>query len=129
MSVQTTSKVTKTETEVLVDLIIDSIQDIKGKRITKLDLRQIDDAPANYFIICEGESVTQVNAIAQHISRRVREELQLRHSRIEGVDSAKWVLVDYFDTIVHVFYPETREYYDLDDLWNDAIRTNYEDLP
>jgi len=129
LSVQTTSKVTKTETEVLVDLIIDSIQDIKGKRITKLDLRQIDDAPANYFIICEGESVTQVNAIAQHISRRVREELQLRHSRIEGVDSAKWVLVDYFDTIVHVFYPETREYYDLDDLWNDAIRTNYEDLP
>ncbi len=128
MSVQTSSLVAKTDTELLVDLIIDSIQDIKGKRITKLDLRQVDDAPASYFVVCEGESVTQVNAIAQHISKRVREELQIRYSHLEGLESSKWVLVDYFDIVAHVFYPETRAYYDIEDLWNDAIITEYEDL-
>ncbi len=115
-------------TDSLSEVIIDSIQDIKGKNILKLDLRHIDDAPTDFFIICEGDSVTQVNAIAGNISRRVKDECGIRHSRLEGMANAKWVLVDYFDIVVHVFYPETRKYYELEDLWLDAKSTEYQNL-
>ncbi|MEL6391009.1 MAG: ribosome silencing factor [Bacteroidota bacterium] len=123
------SPVIRSDDNALVDLIIDSIQDIKGKRITKLDLREVEEAPANYFIICEGESITQVRAISQNINRRVKSELSIRPAHTEGIAESKWILVDYFDTIVHVFYPETRAFYDLEELWNDANFTHYEDLP
>ena len=94
--------------EQLNDLIIDCIQDIKGKNIVKLDLRQLKEAPADFFIICEGDSNTQIRA--------------------EGKDFGRWVLLDYYNTLVHVFHPEARAYYDLEDLWSDAQVTSYENL-
>jgi ribosome-associated protein len=112
----------------LNDLIIDAIQDIKGKNIVKLDLRHIDDAPADYFIICEGDSTTQVKAIGLNVDRRLREEMSVKPDHVEGMLGAKWVLVDFFNTVVHIFYPETRGYYDLEDLWSDALVTSYPDL-
>lgn len=111
----------------LNDLIVDAIQDIKGKNIVQLDLRKLDESPADYFIICEGESSTQVSSIANNVYKRVKEELGLRPHR-EGQGAANWVLVDYFDTIVHVFYPETRALYDLEDLWGDADFTEFQNL-
>jgi len=124
-----TQVVTKaTNSDSLTNLIIDSIQDIKGKNILKLDLRSIDEAPADYFIICEGESNTQINAIAGNIHKRVKEELGLHPSHREGQDLSKWVLVDYFDVVVHVFYPETREFYEIEDLWGDAKVTEYQNI-
>lgn len=116
------------ETAVLIDLIIDSIQDIKGKNIIKLDLREIDSSPTDYFIICEGESSTQVRAISANIHKRIKQELAVHPSSREGVQDSNWVLVDYFDTVVHVFYPETRKYYDLEDLWSDAVITEYDNV-
>lgn len=112
----------------LTELIVDSIQDIKGKNIVRLDLRDIDDAPTDFFIICEGDSVTQVNAIADNIVRRLKEELDIRPSHVEGKQSAQWVLVDYFDVVVHVFYPETRKFYEIEDLWADAKHTEYQNI-
>ncbi len=112
----------------LVALIVDSIQDIKGKNLITLDLSKIEDAPADYFIICSGESSTQIRAISQNVSRRIKNELGLSPSHTEGTNDARWCLVDYFDIVVHVFYPETRDYYDLEDLWSDAIVTSYEDV-
>ncbi len=112
----------------LLDTIIDSIQDIKGKNIVKVDLRSIDDAATNYFVICEGESTTQIKAIANNISRRVKSELQLSPSHTEGTQDSRWMLVDYFDVVVHIFYPEARRYYDLEDLWSDGVITEYEDV-
>jgi ribosome-associated protein len=114
--------------ETLNDWIIDAIQDIKGKNIIKLDLRKIDDSPADYFIICEGESSTQVKAISDNIGRKIKEKLGLNPSHTEGIDGAKWILVDYFDTVVHVFYPETRAYYEIEDLWGDADLTHIENI-
>lgn len=119
---------TKVSEEALADLVIDSIQDIKGKNIVKLDLRKLDNAPTDYFIICEGESSTQVRAISQNISRRINEELGLKPNHSEGIEDSKWILVDYFDLIVHIFYPETRAFYDLENLWHDADRRIYQDL-
>jgi ribosome-associated protein len=109
----------------LNDWIIDAIQDIKGKNIIKLDLRKIDDAPADYFIICEGDSVTQIKAISDNISKKIYNEMGISANHIEGFIGAKWILVDFFDTIVHVFYPETRMFYEIEELWSDAKITEY----
>ncbi len=110
------------------DLIIDAIQDIKGKRIVKLDLRNTDDAPTDYFIICEGESTTQVKAISNSIARKVKNELGISPNHVEGLNNAQWILVDFFDTVVHIFHPETRKYYEIEELWNDADSLEYDDL-
>lgn len=114
--------------EALNDLIVDAIQDIKGKNILKLDLRSLDDAPADYFIICEGDSSTQINAIAGNIQKRTKTEIGQRALHREGLNSTTWVLVDYFNTIVHVFHPESREFYALEELWGDAEITEYQNL-
>ena len=116
----------KSESQFLA-LIIDSIQDIKGKNIVQLDLRHLPDAPASFFIICEGESNTQIKAIAGNVERRAKEEAgQRAHS--EGQLGAKWVLVDFFDVIVHVFDKGTRHYYELEDLWSDAHSVEYKNI-
>ena len=114
--------------EELNELIIDSIQDIKGLNIVKLDLRKLHDTPTHYFIICEGESTVQVKAIAGNISRRLRAEADTAATHIEGMDTGKWVCLDYFNTVIHVFYPETRAFYELERLWSDAKVTEYQNL-
>lgn len=116
------------DTELLNTTIIDAIQDIKGKRIVKMDLRNTDGAPTDYFIICEGESVTQVKAIASNIEKRISRELGFKANHTEGTGNAEWVLVDFFNTIVHIFYPETRKFYDIEELWSDSDTVEYEDL-
>jgi ribosome-associated protein len=116
------------EDEAFHDLIIDCIQDIKGKHIVKLDLRALPEAPASYFIICEGDSNTQIRGISDRIITRVRDEAGIRPLHVEGKIVGRWVLVDYGATVVHIFYPETRAHYDLEDLWSDAAFTKYENL-
>lgn len=114
--------------EEMNDIIVDAIQDIKGKDILKLDLRKVDAAPVEFFIICSGDSTTQVKAIANRIYKRVKDELGIRPNHTEGKENSQWVLVDYFNTVVHVFHPASREFYELEDLWSDAKITSYENL-
>lgn len=109
-------------------LIIDSIQDIKGKNLVKLDLRHLDDAPTSFFIICEGDSNTQVKAISENIYRRLKNEAGEFPSHYEGQQNSMWICMDYFETVVHVFYKDTRTYYELEDLWSDGIFTEYQDV-
>ena len=110
----------KSEKQLLINTIIDSIQDTKGEDIRILDLTNIENAAADYFIICSANSNTQVNAIAGNIERRVRNELKERPWHTEGEENALWVLVDYISVVVHVFQKHIREYYDIEDLWSDA---------
>ena len=119
---------TKHASQELNDIIVDAIQDIKGQNIVKLDLRKLEDAPTDFFIICEGESNTQVKSIADNIQKRTKQDLQTFPAHVEGGQSATWVLVDYFTTVVHVFHPEKRAFYELEDLWSDAQFTEYADL-
>jgi ribosome-associated protein len=114
--------------EMLNDAIIDAIQDLKGKKLIKLDLRKIHDAPTDFFIICEGDSNVQVRAITDSIYRKVKESYQTTPSHIEGGLQSTWVVMDYFDTVVHVFHRDTRAFYELEDLWSDGVLTTYEDL-
>ena len=110
----------------LHDLIIDSISDIKGKNIVLLNLKALDDAPADYFIVAEGDSTTQVRAIANNIERRLKDEQKIHPGHVEGTQHAKWVCMDYFDIVVHIFHPETRRFYELEQLWSDAERIEYQ---
>lgn len=128
MSVQALLKRNPSQVEQFTDLIIDSIQDIKGKNIVKLDLRNLDDAPTDFFVICEGDSTTQVRAIAGNVYKRLKEELGQTPLHIEGRTNARWICLDFFNVVVHVFHKETRQFYELEDLWSDAQFTEYENL-
>lgn len=118
----------ETATEAFADLVVDSIQDIKGKQIVRIDLRGVDDAPSDFFVVCEGESHVQVRAIAENVRRRARDEAGERVGSVEGIAAGNWVCLDYFDTVVHVFGPDVRGFYDLESLWSDAPSVRYEDV-
>ncbi|WP_104734558.1 ribosome silencing factor [Hanstruepera ponticola] len=113
----------------LITSILGGIEDVKGKEINILDLREIENTVCDYFIICEGTSNTQVNAIVNSIQKKVSKELKDKPWHIEGEDNAEWVLMDYVNIVVHVFQKHIREYYDIESLWGDAkttvIETNY----
>ncbi len=112
---------TKTiNTDTLINKIIEGIEEVKGKNITLLDLRNIDNAVTQYFIIAEGTSNTQVQAISDSIKKVVSKNLQQKPWHIEGEDKAEWILMDYVDIVVHVMQKSTREYYNLEELWGDA---------
>ncbi len=128
MNSQNQAQQSNFSSEELNALIIESIQDIKGKNLLKLDLRQLDDAPASFFIICEGDSSTQVKAISDNIYKRLKNEAGDMPLHYEGQQNSMWICMDYFDTVVHVFYKDTRKYYELEDLWSDGIFTEYQDL-
>jgi ribosome-associated protein len=116
------------DTEELNELVIDSIHDIKGKNVVKLDLRHLEEAPSDYFIICEGDSNTQVKAIADNIYRRIKDEMGILPNHTEGQRESLWICIDYFTTVVHIFYREKRGFYDLESLWSDAKFVEYETL-
>lgn len=109
-------------TKALVDTIVDGIQDIKGKDIVILDLTHLQNSVTEYFIICSGESSTQVDGISSSITRKTREQLKEKPWHTEGINNSEWVLLDYVNVVVHVFYKEVREFYNLEDLWADAER-------
>lgn len=104
----------------LKDFIVESIKDRKGKDITVLDLRKLEQSIADYFIICHGDSNTQVDAISENIDRQTRSELQEHPIHKEGTENLQWVLLDYGEIVVHVFQEEYRSFYNLEDLWADA---------
>ena len=108
--------------------IIDAIQDRKGQKIVDLNFDAIESAPAQNFIICQGKSTSQVSAIADNIREKLREKLGLKPYNIDGYRNSQWIILDYGNIMVHVFLPEFREYYNLEDLWNDAKMIEIPDL-
>lgn len=100
---------------------VDAALDKKATRVTLLDLRGVG-AFADFFVICTGTNIRQVQAIADGVEERLK-QTGTRPAHVEGYDRAEWVLLDYFDFIVHVFTPDTREFYSLDRLWGTATRT------
>ncbi len=107
----------------LFKTIISAIQDKKGESIVSLDLRKIDEAVADFFILCEVQSSVQIKAIADHIEAEVKEKCEERVYHTERGD--EWTLVDYVNVVVHIFMREHRKFYDLESLWADAERTEH----
>lgn len=116
------------QTKQLVETIIKGIQEKKGSHIVVADMDGIDGAVCRCFVICQGASPTQVEAIADSVSDTSREELGEKPVKVIGLDNREWVAMDYGDVMVHVFLPEVREYYDLEHLWADASLTHLPDL-
>jgi len=112
-----------TRADQLIAVILEGIEDVKGQNINILDLRNIENTVCDYFIICEGTSNTQVNAIVNSINKKVSKETKDKPWHIEGSENAEWVLMDYVNVVVHVFQKHIREYYDIESLWGDAVTT------
>ena len=119
---------TDIDSKVLCDAIVEGMQENKAKDIVVLDLRGIDSAVTDFFVICSGESNVQVDGIANTIQRYTRKELQERPWHQEGKTNSEWILLDYVSVVAHIFYKDARSFYDIEDLWSDAKRTNIPDL-
>ncbi|MFN8261193.1 MAG: ribosome silencing factor [Chitinophagales bacterium] len=114
-----------TSADTLCDLVVSLIQDKKGNNIVSLDLRKIPEAITDYFIICDGSSTVQVRAILDHLEEEVKKQTSLKPYHVEGRSNGEWCLIDFGDVIVHVFQTEKREFYQLEDLWSDAVVEHY----
>lgn len=110
----------------LQDAIIDAITDRKGRDITIVDMTHIETAPLSQFIIAQGSSTTNVAAIADHIREKVQNVTGIKPYNYDGYTAGEWIVLDYGHLLVHIFLPETRERYRLEELWSDAAIT---DLP
>ncbi len=117
----TTTRLTKNSK--LFKTIIKAIQEKKGQQVVSLDLKKIDEAVADFFILCEANSNIQIKAIAQNIEESVETECGERPYHVEHGDT--WTLVDYVNIVIHIFQHEQRKFYNLETLWADAPRTEH----
>ena len=113
------------ETKKLKELIVEALSDIKGEEIVALDMRKLDESVSDFFIIAHGTSHTQVGALSDSVFKKIKDELGLFPKAQEGKISGNWVILDYFDVVVHIFHKEAREYYQLEELWSDAKTVAY----
>lgn len=116
------------ETEALVKRIAEGIQERKGRDIVVADLTATDNTVCKYFVICQGNTPTQVAAIADSVSDYVRINAGVKPTAVEGLRNARWVAMDYSDVLVHIFVPEDRAFYNLENLWADAQLTEIPNL-
>lgn len=116
------------QTRQLVDTIVKGIQEKKGQNIVVADLSNIEGSICKYFVISQGNSPAQVEAITESVGDFARNELQERPTAVAGLENAQWVAMDFADVLVHIFLPDVREFYDLEHLWADAQLTQVPDL-
>jgi len=108
------------ETDVLLKSVVKGIFEKKGHNVLKIDLRKLENRIADYYVICHGSSITQVNAICDSVEDIVRKEAGEKPLHVEGLENCYWVLVDYSNVVVHIFLEEHRNFYSLESLWADA---------
>lgn len=116
----TKSNAVKSAIQLLVDAAVEGVLEVKGKNIAILDLQSIHNRVCDYYIICQADSSTQVNAIAGSVEEMVKKRIGERPYHTEGFQNSEWILVDYVNVVVHVFQSHIREFYNLEALWADA---------
>jgi ribosome-associated protein len=112
--------------EALCDAIVYGMQEKKATDIIRLDLRNIPNSITDFFVICSGTSEPQIDAISQSVDEEVLKKLKENPWHREGIQNKEWILLDYVDVVVHIFKKDRREYYDIESLWGDAVKTSYE---
>lgn len=117
---KTVKRKPKDNTAKMLSVIVDSIEDKKGENIVVLNLKELKNAMADYFIICDARNKVQADAIVQNIEEKVFKKVKETAYSIEGRQNAEWILMDYFNIVVHVFLAEKRGFYGLENLWADA---------
>ncbi len=110
----------------LSEIAIHGIQEKKGNDIVRLDLRELNSAVSDYFVICNADSATQVKAIADSVEKEIYKALQLDPIHKEGLEHADWIILDYFDVVIHIFKTEKRNFYGIEDLWGDAESKSFQ---
>ncbi len=123
-SVVPKKKEIKDATQLLADAVVEGILEKKGKNISVLNLKEIHNRVCDYFIICQADSTTQVNAIAGSVEEMVKKRTGEKPYRSEGFENSEWILVDYVTVVVHIFQSHVRDFYNLEALWADAEITN-----
>lgn len=113
------------DTEQVVSTVVEAMLESKAKNIVSLDLKDIQTAVTDYFIICHAPSKIQVTAIADKIIDNLRNNMHIKPYHEEGFENAEWILIDYIDVVVHVFLESRRSFYKLEDLWADANSISY----
>jgi len=113
------------ESSRISELAIYGIQEKKGNDIIRLDLRNIHSSVTDYFVICHADSATQVRAIANSVEEEIYKVLKIDPVHKEGLENSEWILLDYFDVVVHIFRTDKREYYGVEELWGDAEIKHY----
>lgn len=115
-------------TEKLVDAVVLGMQEKKAKNIVVLNLKKTNTSICDYFVICDAESSTQVDAIADSVEVFVQKKMHENARHKEGFENASWILLDYTDVVVHVFQSESREFYNIEEFWEDAERTEVDEF-
>ena len=111
----------------LSQLVVKGMQEKKAGNIVVMDMRKVKNAFTDYFVVCSGNSDTQVDAIAESVDKEVWESTRNNPRSMEGKANHEWILLDYYDVIVHVFKKDRREFYKLEELWGDAEFTYVEE--
>ena len=106
-------------------VIADAILDKKGQNVVSLDLRPIGTAITDFFVVCNADSTTNVAAIADNILKETNEKLGLKPTRMQGMENSFWIILDYGNIVVHIFQTQYRDFYNLENLWADAVRKEY----
>lgn len=112
----------------ITDIVVSAIQDRKGRSVTLIDLSETDGASTGKFIICTGNSTSQVSAIADNIRDTVTRETGRKPYHYDGYRNSQWIVLDYGEAMIHIFLPDVRTFYDLEGLWGDAPATQVPDL-
>ena len=115
------------DSEAIVSAIIESIAAKKGESIISLDLRNLEEAVTDFFVVCHATSTTQVKAIADQIIRSLKDTGYIKPWHSEGWENLEWVLIDYVNVVAHVFLKGRRDYYGLEELWSDGILQEHDD--
>ncbi|MBY0543594.1 MAG: ribosome silencing factor [Sphingobacteriaceae bacterium] len=109
----------------LSEIAVYGIQEKKGNDIVRLDLRELNSSVSDYFIVCNADSSTQVKAIADSVEDEIYKQTKTNVWHKEGQENAEWIVLDYFDIVVHIFKTDKREFFGIEDLWGDAETTTY----
>ena len=104
----------------ILKAITHAIHEKKGENVILVDLRRVEEAVSDFFIICEATSTVQVRAIADNVEEYLKKQLGETPYRHEGKQTAHWVLIDYVNVVVHVMQPEARKFYKLEEMWSDG---------
>ncbi|MDD2576010.1 MAG: ribosome silencing factor [Bacteroidales bacterium] len=112
----------------LTEIAIKGIQDKKGRDITLISLKEIEGSLFDYYIVCTGNSPSHIDSITDAIEQKIKKAVGLSPKRIEGLQNCQWVLLDYFDVIIHVMLEETRDFYKIEQMWKDAPQTHLENV-
>jgi ribosome-associated protein len=114
-----------TKSSKIIKTIINAIHEKKGENVISLDLRKIPEAVADFFIVCEANNPSLLKAVADEVEHEVKEKCNESAYKHEGRQAQQWIIIDYIDVVVHIMLPEPRKFYQLEEMWSDAVATEH----